>query len=343
MSLLITGGTGYIGSHIAIEASVHGYDDIVIIDNLSNSKRDVISAIKKISPCNITFYELDLIVKDKLHKVFQTHNIKSVLHLAGLKSVSASIQDPITYYENNISGTINLINVMREYSVYKIIFSSSATVYGNPIKLPIKESESLKPVNPYGKTKEIIEILLNDLTFSSKHDSTPFKSAILRYFNPIGAHPSGLIGESPNDTPNNLMPYLLSTANRKFKELSVYGNHYNTKDGTGVRDYIHVVDLAKAHIQAIKLLDEKLDSSSNISFPYIANIGTGQGYSVLEIIKTFEQVNKCKIPYSIVKRRSGDIATSYADPTYAQRTLKWKAQLSLKDMCKDAWNWAKQY
>lgn len=326
MNLLITGGTGYIGSHTVVELLNNG-DEVVIIDNLSNSKKDVIEKIKEITNKEVTFYEGDVKDKNLLEEIFKNNKIDVVIHFAGYKAVGESVEKPLMYYDNNLISTINLCEVMNKYGVKKLVFSSSATVYGMPKSLPIKEDFPLSTTNPYGTTKLMIENILRDLSYSDKDWSI----AILRYFNPIGAHESGLIGENPNGIPNNLMPYIVKVANKELDHLNIFGDDYDTKDGTGVRDYIHVVDLAKGHVLAAKkVFDEKgIDAY---------NLGTGNGYSVLEMVKKFEEVNNVKVNYVITKRREGDIAACYADTNYALKKLGFKATKTLDDMCKDAYN-----
>ncbi len=329
MKILVTGGCGYIGSHTCVELLENGYE-VVIIDNLCNSKKDVIDKIKQITNKDVTFYENDVCDKNALETIFNAENIDAVIHFAGLKAVGESVSKPLMYYRNNLDSTLSLLEVMNKYNCKKLVFSSSATVYGKPHQLPITEDFPLQTTNPYGSTKLMIENILNDLYTS---DNT-WSIAILRYFNPIGAHKSGLIGENPNGIPNNLMPYIVKVATGELKELNVFGNDYNTKDGTGVRDYIHVVDLAKGHIKAIEkvIKDEGLDTY---------NLGTGKGYSVLEIVNTFEKVNGIKIPYKIVNRRPGDIDACYAATDKAARLLNWHAELEIEEMCKDAYNFVK--
>ncbi len=329
MKILVTGGTGYIGSHTVVELLNNNYD-VVIIDNLVNSKEDVIDKIKKITNKKVKFYKEDVRNKDALDKIFKKEKIDAVIHFAGLKAVGESVEKPLLYYENNLDSTLTLLEVMNENNCKKIVFSSSATVYGSPKKLPIKEDFPLSTTNPYGTTKLMIEHILQDMYVSDNSWSI----IILRYFNPIGAHKSGLIGENPNGIPNNLMPYIVKVANKELKELKVFGNDYDTKDGTGVRDYIHVVDLAKGHIKA---LNKTKDNGV-----HIYNLGTGNGYSVLEIINTFKKVNNIDVPYVIAPRRSGDIASCYADPSKAKKELKWEAEFGIEDMCKDAYNFIKK-
>ena len=331
MKILVTGGTGYIGSHTCVELLDAGYE-IVVIDNLSNSKIEVVDKIKEITGKDFRFYEGDCCDKNVLTKIFEENNIDAVIHFAGFKAVGESVKLPLKYYRNNLDSTITLLEVMNEYNVKKIAFSSSATVYGKPETLPIKENFPLSTTNPYGTTKLMIEDILRDLYVSDNEWSI----AILRYFNPIGAHKSGLIGENPNDIPNNLMPYIVKVATHELECLSVFGNDYDTKDGTGVRDYIHVVDLAKGHIKAIEkvLKDKGVDAY---------NLGTGNGYSVLEIVNTFMDVNKIDVNYKITDRRPGDIDACYADPTYAKEKLNWEANLGIEEMCKDAYNFVKNF
>ncbi len=329
MAILLPGGAGYIGSHTAVELLKAG-KEIIIIDNFSNSKPEVLDKIKQITGKEFKFYELDYLDREKLEKVFEENKIEAVLNFAGYKAVGESVQKPIEYYTNNISGCLVLLDVMRKYGVKKFIFSSSATVYGDPKKVPItEESKTGGTTNPYGTTKLFIEQILKDIYVS---DNT-WDICILRYFNPVGAHESGLIGEEPKGIPNNLMPYVVRVASGQLKELSVFGNDYNTPDGTGVRDYIHVVDLAKGHVAAL----EKLDKEQNGI--YIYNLGTGTGYSVLDMVKAFEKSTGKKVPYKIAPRRQGDIATCYAEPKKAKEELGWTATKTLEDMCKDSWNY----
>ena len=327
MKILVTGGTGYIGSHTCVELLNNGYE-IVVIDNFSNSKKDVVEKIKEITKKDFIFYEGDVCDPDLLDKVFTENKIDAVIHFAGYKAVGESVAKPLKYYHNNLESTISLLEAMTKYDCKKIAFSSSATVYGKPEKLPIKEDFPLSTTNPYGTTKLMIEDILRDVY---KSDNT-WSIAILRYFNPIGAHESGLIGENPNDIPNNLMPYIVKVATKELEVLSVFGNDYDTHDGTGVRDYIHVVDLAKGHIKAIEkvMKDQGLDSY---------NLGTGIGYSDLDLVNTFEKVNNVKVNYKIVGRRPGDIDACYADPTYAYEQLGWKAEKGIDEMCRDAYNY----
>ncbi len=329
MKILLPGGAGYIGSHTAVELLNAG-KEIVIIDNFSNSKKEVLDKIRKITGKDFKFYEMDYLDKEKLDKVFEENEIDAVLNFAGYKAVGESIQEPIEYYKNNISGCLELLETMKKHGVKKFIFSSSATVYGDPETIPItEECKTGGTTNPYGTSKLFIEQILKD---TYKSDNT-WDICILRYFNPVGAHESGLIGEEPQGIPNNLMPYVARVAAGKLKELSVFGNDYDTKDGTGVRDYIHVVDLAKGHVAAL----EKLDKEKKGLFIY--NLGTGNGYSVLDMVKGFEKATGKKVPYKIAPRRPGDIATCYADPKKAKEELGWEAKKDINDMCKDSWEY----
>lgn len=327
MSILVTGGAGYIGSHTAIELLKEN-KELVIIDNFSNSKPEVLDKIRRISGKDFKFYEIDYLDREKLEKVFEENKIDAVLNFAGFKAVGESVQKPLEYYTNNISGALVLLETMKKYNVKKFVFSSSATVYGEPEKIPLTEDCKIGgTTNPYGTTKLFIEQILQDLY---KSDNT-WDIAILRYFNPVGAHESGLIGEEPQGIPNNLMPYVVRVAAGMLEELSVFGDDYPTPDGTGVRDYIHVVDLAKGHVKALEKLDKEKTGI------YIYNLGTGTGYSVLDMVKSFEKVTGKKVAYKIAPRRPGDIATCYADPTKAKEELGWKAELGIEEMCKDSW------
>ena len=329
--ILITGGAGYIGSHTLIELNNAGYD-FVVYDNLSNSSKESIKRVEKIINKNISFEEGDIRNKETLKSVFTRYNIDSVIHFAGLKAVGESVAKPLEYYDNNVVGTLTLLEVMKEFNCKKIVFSSSATVYGDPHTTPIKEDfPTGATTNPYGRTKYFIEEILKDLYISDNE----FKIAILRYFNPVGAHESGQIGENPNGIPNNLMPFIAQTAVGRRDFLSVFGGDYDTHDGTGVRDYIHVVDLAYGHVKAI----DYLNVSENIKQPIIVNLGTGKGYSVLDMVKAFEKASNKKIPYRLVDRRAGDIATCYANPKKAYEVLGWKAKKTLEDMCADSYRW----
>ena len=327
MAILVTGGAGFIGSHTAVELLNAG-KEIVIVDNFSNSKPKALDAIKKITGKDFKFYELNYLDREKLEKVFEENKIDAVLNFAGYKSVGESVKKPLEYYDNNISGCLVLLDTMKKYGEKKFVFSSSATVYGEPEKIPLTEDcKTGGTTNPYGTTKLFIEQILKDLYASDNS----WDICILRYFNPVGAHESGLIGEEPQGVPNNLMPYVVRVASGELKELSVFGNDYNTPDGTGVRDYIHVVDLAKGHLAALNKLDKEGKGL------YIYNLGTGTGYSVLDMVKSFEKITGKKVPYKIVGRRAGDIATCYADPAKAEKELGWKAEKTLKDMCEDSW------
>lgn len=328
MSILVTGGAGYIGSHTVVEL-LNINEDVIIIDNFSNSKPEVLEAIRKITGKDFKFYEIDYLDKQSLEKVFEENkNIESVINFAGYKAVGESVQKPIEYYMNNISGALVLLETMKKYGVKKFVFSSSATVYGEPERIPLTEDcKTGGTTNPYGTTKLYIEQILKDLYNS---DNT-WDIAILRYFNPVGAHESGLIGEEPQGIPNNLMPYVARVAAGTLKELSVFGNDYDTPDGTGVRDYIHVVDLAKGHIKAL----EKLNKENQGLFIY--NLGTGIGYSVLDMVSAFEKSTGRKVPYKIAPRREGDIATCYSNPKKAKEELGWEAIKNLEDMCRDSW------
>ena len=333
MAILLPGGAGFIGSHTAVELLNKGRD-IVIIDNFSNSKPEVLDAIKKITGKDFKFYEMDYLDRESLEKVFKENKIDAVMNFAGYKAVGESVQKPIEYYTNNISGALVLLDTMRKYGCKKFIFSSSATVYGEPDKMPITEDMPTGgTTNPYGTTKLFIEQILKDIY---KSDNT-WDICILRYFNPVGAHESGLIGEEPKGIPNNLMPYVARVAAGTLKELSVFGNDYPTPDGTGVRDYIHVVDLAKGHIKAL----EKIEKENEGLFIY--NLGTGKGVSVLDMVKGFEKATGRKVPYKIAPRRAGDIAMCYADPTKAEKELGWKAEKDIDDMCKDSWNYIEKH
>jgi len=325
MKVLVTGGAGYIGSHTCILLLEHGYD-IVVVDNLINSSYEAVERVKKLSGKDFPFYEVDLLDREALDKVFADNNIDSVIHFAGLKAVGESVEKPIWYYHNNITGTLILCEIMNKYGVNQMVFSSSATVYGVPETVPISEDFPLSTTNPYGSTKLMIEQILQDVFVADANWSV----ALLRYFNPVGAHESGLIGESPNGIPNNLMPRICQVALGKMKEMTIWGNDYNTKDGTGVRDYIHVLDLAMGHLYAL----EKVAKSKGV-VPY--NLGTGAGYSVLEMIQTFEKVNGVAVPYSFFPKRPGDVAECYADPSFAETALGFKTKKNLEQMCEDAW------
>ena len=327
MKILVTGGTGFIGSHTVCELLDLDYE-VVIIDNFSNSKPDVLNKIFEITGKKPIFYEGDVCDKNILNQIFKENDIDAVIHFAGYKAVGESVSKPLMYYRNNIDSTLSLCEVMNEFNCKKLVFSSSATVYGTPERLPLDEDCRLSTTNPYGSTKLYIEGILRDLYTSDNEWSI----AILRYFNPIGAHKSGLIGENPNDIPNNLMPYIVKVANKELPILSIFGSDYDTHDGTGVRDYIHVVDLALGHIKAI----EKVSKCTGCD---AYNLGTGNGYSVLDLVNTFSRVNNVTVPYKIVDRRPGDIASCYANPDYALKELNWKAKKGIEEMCRDAWNY----
>ena len=328
MKVLVTGGAGYIGSHTCVELLKCGHE-VIVVDNLSNSKEVSLERVKVITGKSVEFHKCDILDENGLDKIFDEHNVDAVIHFAGLKAVGESCNKPLEYYENNISGTLSLLRVMKKHQCKNIIFSSSATVYGEQKVVPIPETAELQePTNPYGKTKLFIEHILKDLY---KADNS-WNIVILRYFNPIGAHPSGLIGEDPNGIPNNLMPYITQVAIGKLKHLNVFGDDYNTHDGTGVRDYIHVCDLARGHVYALN----EISKNKGLS---IYNLGTGVGYSVLDIVKAFSKVVGFDLPYVIGPRRSGDIATCYSDPTKAYQEMGFKTEKTLEDMCRDAWNW----
>ncbi len=329
MSILVTGGAGYIGSHTVVELLNKG-KDVVIIDDFSNSKPTALEAIRKITGKDFKFYEMNYLDREKLEKVFEENKIDAVLNFAGFKAVGESVQKPLEYYHNNVSGCIVLLETMAKYNVKKFVFSSSATVYGEPETIPItEECKTGGTTNPYGTSKLFIEQILKDLY---KSDNS-WDICILRYFNPVGSHESGLLGEEPQGIPNNLMPYVVRVASGQLKELSVFGNDYDTPDGTGVRDYIHVVDLAKGHLYALNKLEKEGKGL------YIYNLGTGTGYSVLDMVKSFEETTGKKVPYKITARRPGDIATCYSDPTKAKNELGWEAHKGIKEMCKDSWNY----
>jgi len=327
MQVLVTGGAGYIGSHTSILLIEAGYD-IIIFDNFSNASKESIRRVEKIVGKDITLIEGDIRNRDDLNLVFKNYKIDAVIHFAGLKAVGESVEQPLQYYDNNIYGTIILCETMAKYNCKSIVFSSSATVYGDPHTTPITENFPLSATNPYGRSKLFIEEMLRDLFIS---DNT-WKIILLRYFNPVGAHKSGTIGEDPNGIPNNLMPYIAQTAVGKLSCLGVFGDDYNTHDGTGVRDYIHVVDLAEGHIKAL----EKIETIHNV---LTVNLGTGTGYSVLDMVKAFEKASGKEVPYCIAPRRTGDIAKCYADPTYAKAILGWEATKGIDEMCEDSWRW----
>lgn len=328
--ILVTGGAGYIGSHTCVELLNAGYE-IVVIDNYCNSKPEAIKRIHKITAKSVTMIEGDVCDKLLLKDVFTQHAISAVIHFAGLKSVGESVANPIKYYDNNLVSTLKLLEIMTEYDVKNIVFSSSATVYGVSDNRPILESATLGPSNPYGHTKRMLEQVLQDLSAADPS----WNIALLRYFNPVGAHASGLIGEDPNGVPNNLMPYISQVAIGKLRELNVFGNDYPTLDGTGVRDYIHVVDLALGHLAALNAL-KKTPGLLTV------NLGAGRGYSVLELVSMFESVTGKSVPYNIVGRRAGDVAISFADASAAKKLLGWQTTKTLEDICRDAWNWQSQ-
>jgi len=333
MSILITGGTGYIASHTLIELDKAGFE-FIVYDNLSNSSLESLKRVSKIINKEIEFVEGDIRDKDKLREVFKKYSIDSVIHFAGLKAVGESVEKPLKYYDNNVCGTLKLLEVMKEFNCKKIVFSSSATVYGDPATTPITEDFPVgNTTNSYGTSKYMIERILEDVYISDNS----FKIAILRYFNPVGAHESGTIGEDPNGIPNNLMPFITQVAVGKREFLNVFGGDYDTHDGTGVRDYIHVMDLANAHVKAI----EYLNKSDKIK-PLIVNVGTGKGYSVLDVVQAFEKASGRKVPYKIVDRRAGDVASVYADPSYAKKVLGWEATRNINKMCEDSWKWQSQ-
>ncbi len=328
MAILVTGGAGYIGSHTVIELQNAGYE-VVVVDNLVNSSKKSLQRVEQITGKPVPFYQVDILDADALNAIFEKEEIDSCIHFAGLKAVGESVQKPWEYYYNNISGTLVLLDVMRKHHVKNIIFSSSATVYGSPAFVPItEECPKGEITNPYGQTKGMLEQMLIDI---QKADPE-WNVILLRYFNPIGAHKSGMIGENPNGTPNNLMPYITQVAVGKLKQLGIFGNDYDTHDGTGVRDYIHVVDLAVGHVKALKKIKEKAGLC-------LYNLGTGQGYSVLDIVKNFEEASGVSIPYEMKPRRAGDIATCYADPSKAFKELGWKAERGIREMCEDSWRW----
>jgi len=329
LSILVTGGAGYIGSHVCVELLSQGYD-VVVVDNFSNGKYEALIRVKEITAKEFAVYEADLLDNKELEKVFAENDIEAVIHLAGLKAVGESVRIPLKYYHNNITGVLTLCDIMQEYEVKKMVFSSSATVYGNPESVPVAEDFPLNATNPYGRTKLMIEEILQDAYISDNDWSI----ALIRYFNPIGAHESGKIGEDPKGIPNNLMPFITQVAAGKRDRLNIFGDDYDTHDGTGVRDYIHVVDLAKGHLKAL----ERIMYTKGVD---AYNLGTGIGYSVLDIVKVFEKTTGKDIPYIIIDRRSGDIDKCYADPTKASKQLGWKAGKNLEDMCRDAWNWQK--
>ncbi len=326
-TLLVTGGAGYIGSHACVELLQAGHE-VAILDNLCNSRREVLGRIERIAGRPPVFHECDVRDAAALRDVFRRHAFGAVLHFAGLKAVGESVERPLDYYDNNVGGTLALCAAMAEAGVSRLVFSSSATVYGDPDTVPLREDHPLRPTNPYGRSKAMVEAVLQDLAQSDQG----WRIALLRYFNPVGAHESGLIGEDPEGVPNNLMPFIAQVAVGRREALSVFGDDYPTPDGTGVRDYIHVVDLVRGHLAAL----EKLDSAPGV---LTVNLGTGRGYSVLEMVEAFRRASGREIPYRIVGRRPGDIATCYADPSLAQRLLGWRAERGIEEMCRDAWRW----
>jgi UDP-glucose 4-epimerase len=327
MNILVTGGAGFIGSHTILELLNTGHD-VVVMDNLSNSKIDSLKRVEELTGRSVTFEKVDLLDVEGMDSLFGSHDVDAVIHFAGLKAVGESVEKPLYYYENNVTGTVNLCKVMNKHGVKRMVFSSSATVYGNPAESPLTETSELSATNPYGQTKLTIEYIFRDLCVSDPE----WKVSLLRYFNPVGAHESGRIGEDPNGIPNNLMPYVTQVAVGKRKRLSVFGSDYPTHDGTGVRDYIHVTDLAKGHLKALENLENESGAEAY-------NLGTGRGSSVLDVIKTFEQVTGKKVPYELTDRRPGDAAICYADASKAEQQLGWATEKDLEDMCRDAWNW----
>ena len=336
MNILVTGGAGYIGTHTVIALNENG-ENTIVLDNLSNSSEKALDRVAKILGKKIPFYKADIRDREALEKIFSENSIDCVIHFAGLKAVGESVVKPWEYYDNNITGTLTLVDVMRRHGVKNMIFSSSATVYGDPAEIPITENcPKGKCTNPYGETKSMLEDILTALHTADvkTNDPNPWNIVLLRYFNPIGAHKSGLIGENPNGIPNNLMPYITQVAVGKRECLSVFGNDYPTPDGTGVRDYIHVVDLAEGHVKALRAIRDKCGVA-------VYNLGTGTGYSVLDVVKAFEKASGVKIPYRIAPRRAGDIAECYSSPVKAEKELGWKAKYNLYDMCLSSWNWQK--
>lgn len=329
MAILLTGGAGYIGTHTSIELLNAGYE-VIVVDNLSNSKYEAINRVEELTGKKVAFYETDILDRVSLDFIFNQHQIDSVIHFAGLKAVGESVDIPLKYYLNNVSGTISLCEIMAKHNVKSLVFSSSASVYGTPETVPIKEDFPLATTNPYGRSKLMIEDIFRDLYISDNE----WQIALLRYFNPIGAHTSGRIGEDPNDIPNNLMPFITQVAIGKREKLSIFGNDYPTPDGTGIRDFIHVVDIANGHLKAL----EKIKTQKGVE---AFNLGTGKGYSVLDLINAFEKVTGLKVPYQFTSRRAGDIGTCYANPEKSNRELNWKAEKDIEDMCRDAWKWQK--
>ena len=331
MKVLVTGGAGYIGSHTCVELLTAGYDEVIVVDNLSNSHPESLKRVEQIAGRGPTFYQVDICDKAALGAVFDQHDIDAVIHFAGLKAVGESVSQPSRYYHNNVYGTLVLCEVMAEHEVFNLVFSSSATVYGDPATVPITESFPLSATNPYGRSKLMIEEILRDLHVSDSR----WNPVLLRYFNPVGAHHSGLIGEDPNGIPNNLMPYISQVAVGKLEQLSVFGSDYDTVDGTGVRDYIHVVDLALGHLKALEKLT---DNPGAVAY----NLGTGQGYSVLQAVAAFEKASGQKVPYQLTDRRPGDVASCYADPAFAAQELNWRAERGIEEMTADSWRWQSQ-
>ena len=348
MKILVTGGAGYIGSHTNIELLNSGFE-VVVLDNLSNSKTESLSRVEKITSKKITFIQGDVRDRECLQNIFNNHNIDAVIHFAGFKAVGESCAQPLNYYDNNVYGSMVLAQEMEKAGVKKLVFSSSATVYGDPEKLPLTEDMPLSTTNPYGASKLMVENIYRDLEIADKLNASvkrapsentekPWSIILLRYFNPVGAHESGLIGEDPSGTPNNLMPYISQVAVGKLKQLSVFGDDYPTIDGTGVRDYIHVVDLAKGHVKAVQAM-LKEDTNADLSGVNAINLGTGNGLSVLQLVKAFEQQNNKPVPFNIAPRRPGDVAACYADASKAKQLLDWQAELDVNAMVKDTWNW----
>lgn len=330
MNILVTGGAGYIGSHTVLELLRAGHD-VVVVDNLSNSHEESLRRVETLAGRNLTFHQVDLLDRERLAAVFEAESVEAVIHFAALKAVGESVAQPLRYYRNNISGTLNLLEIMDAHDVRRLVFSSSATVYGDPKQMPITEDMPLAPFNPYGRTKAMVEEILRDLYRSDPR----WAVSILRYFNPVGADSSGRIGEDPNDIPNNLVPYITQVAVGRLPYLSVFGNTYPTPDGTGVRDYIHVVDLARGHLKALELIERQAGV-------FVHNLGTGRGYSVLEVVAAFERAIGRAIPWRVAPPRPGDAATSYADPSRAERELGWSAERDLDDMAGDSWRWQSQ-
>ncbi|HEB26481.1 MAG TPA: UDP-glucose 4-epimerase GalE [Porticoccus sp.] len=330
MKVLVTGGAGYIGSHTCVELLAAGYE-VVVVDNLSNSHPEALRRVEEIAGRGVDFFQLDICDSKGLDQVFSRHKIDAVIHFAGLKAVGESVAQPSRYYKNNVYGTLVLCDVMTKHEVFNLVFSSSATVYGDPATVPINESFPLSATNPYGRSKLMVEEILRDLNVSD----TRWNTILLRYFNPAGAHESGRIGEDPNGIPNNLMPYITQVAVGKLDALAVFGSDYATVDGTGVRDYIHVVDLALGHLKALEKLAE---NPGAVAY----NLGTGQGYSVLEVVAAFEKASNKQVPYNLVDRRPGDVASCYADPAFAAQELNWSAKLGIEDMTRDSWRWQSQ-